>query len=192
MTTAIRVSLAAACFLFMTATIAVSAPPLTAADAERFLDDAQKELSRLGLTVNRASWVANNFITVDTQYLSAQASEALIGAAVRLAKEAARFDAVELPAATRRDLLLLKGGLVSPAPSDPEKTAAVATLAAKRGRVRRGKVLPETRSLRGDPGSRPDLRAQPRSQRAPRHLGGMALDLTAHAPGLPALHYINE
>ena len=53
------------------------------------------------------SWVAENFITHDTQILSAQANEKQIALGVDLAKKAARFDkTADLPYDVRRKLNL--------------------------------------------------------------------------------------
>ena len=99
--------------------------------AEQFVAHAETRLGELALAVNRASWVANTYITVDTQAIAADANEAFIAEAVRLAKEAGRFDGVAVPQELRRKLQLLRTILPAPAPSDPEKTAEVARLAAK-------------------------------------------------------------
>ena len=43
----------------------------SADDAKKFLDDAQVKLNDLGIEAGRASWVQENFITDDTEALSA-------------------------------------------------------------------------------------------------------------------------
>ena len=103
----------------------------TAEEAARFVTDAEKRLAELNIATNRAQWVAANFITDDTQYLAAKENERLISAGVELAKEAARFDAVNLPYDERRKLNLIKLNLTSPGPADPEKTAEMTQLAAE-------------------------------------------------------------
>ena len=104
----------------------------TAGDAGRFVKDAEARLAELNVEQQRAEWVAENFITCDTQSIAAQASEKQINAAVELAKQAARFDA--LPALSydlRRKLDLIKLSLTTPGPSDPSKTAAMTKIAAQ-------------------------------------------------------------
>ena len=48
----------------------------TVAEAQRFMTRAEKELADLSVKANRADWVANNFITDDTEELTAEAQEA--------------------------------------------------------------------------------------------------------------------
>lgn len=103
----------------------------TAEDAARFVDDAEKKLTKLGIESNHAAWVQANFITHDTQVLSSMAAERLLTEAVKFAKEAARFDKLELPYDTRRKLDLLKRSLTAPAPGDPEKTREITQIASR-------------------------------------------------------------
>jgi peptidyl-dipeptidase A len=112
-----------------TAKKTAAAPP-TAAEARQFLDDAQKRLLVLAIDSQRAQWVQSNFITLDTEAIAARTNEALLTASVDLAKQAARYDGVKLPADQRRQMDLLKRTLVLASPSDPKKTAELARLAA--------------------------------------------------------------
>jgi peptidyl-dipeptidase A len=106
--------------------------PPTAAEATRFVEQAEKQLAEVNVEQQRASWVAENFITDDTQILAAQANEKQINLGVDLAKKAARFDIVRnLPYDTRRKLNLIKLALTTPGPSDPKKTAEMAKIAAE-------------------------------------------------------------
>lgn len=104
---------------------------LTAEDARAFLDDAQTRLEEMAEEASHASWLASTYINVDSQYVEALASERYTGLAVELASEAARFDDVELDDETRRQLTMLKQGLVFPAPKDPELTAELAQIGSK-------------------------------------------------------------
>ncbi len=80
----------------------------------------------------RAAWVAENFITHDTQILAAQAHEHQINLGVSLAKDSAKFDGTgELSFDVRRKLDLIKLSLTSPGPADPSKTAELARIAAE-------------------------------------------------------------
>ena len=90
----------------------------TADDAELFLADAEQELLALWIDAGRAAWVQNTYITDDTARMAADAQTSVIGATMRLATEAARFDQVDLPQALRRKLLLLKTSMGVAAPSD--------------------------------------------------------------------------
>ena len=67
----------------------------------------------------RADWVQSTYITTDTQAIAAEASEALIGANTRFAKEAARFKDAQLPPELARKIKLLRLSMPVPAPADP-------------------------------------------------------------------------
>ena len=104
----------------------------TAAEAAKFVDEAEAQLAAINVEQQRAAWVAENFITYDTQVLSAAASEKQINLGVDLAKKAARFDHVKnLSYDVRRKLDLIKLSLTTPGPSDAKKTAELAKIAAE-------------------------------------------------------------
>ncbi|WP_237060016.1 M2 family metallopeptidase [Microbulbifer sediminum] len=104
---------------------------VTAQDAKAFLEEAQQRLAKMAEEGAHASWLAATYINVDSQYTEALASERFTSLAVELANEAARFDDLELDAETRRQLTMLKQGLVLPAPQDPELTAELAQIGSK-------------------------------------------------------------
>src|SRR5687768_12064204 len=95
----------------------------TAAQARRFIDSAETVLATLSVEANRADWVANNFITTDTEELTAEAQEAYAVATQRLALAARRFDKVQLPADVRRRFNLLRLSLAAPPPGNPTEAA---------------------------------------------------------------------
>jgi len=103
----------------------------TAAEAARFVMDAEKQLAELNVETNRADWIQSNFITYDTQLISAAANEKRTNAGVELAKKAARFDRLDLPFDVRRKLNLIKLALTTPGPSDPAKTKEMSRLKSK-------------------------------------------------------------
>ncbi len=72
-----------------------------------------------GSTSSAPSWVQSNFITDDTEALSALANERMIAGTMRLAAEATRFDGLALPPDVARKLKLIKLSIVTPAPADP-------------------------------------------------------------------------
>ncbi len=116
----------------------------TAAEAAAFIDRAEADLLDLLIKAERAAWVQATYITEDTQAISAAAGEQLLGAGVRYAKEAARYDDLELPYDVRRRLELLKTGLTLPAPSDAEKTAELTRITTHlEGLYGTGKYCPE-------------------------------------------------
>jgi peptidyl-dipeptidase A len=122
--------LAAILLAFTIGPSVASAQALTVEEARKLLAEAQKRLLDLSIEAQRAQWVQSNFITYDTEILAAQRNEVLLGVQVDYAKQAARFDSVQLPEDLRRQMNLLKRTLVLPAPSDPAKTAELARLAA--------------------------------------------------------------
>jgi peptidyl-dipeptidase A len=102
----------------------------TAAEARRFIDDADARLLALNDRQQRADWVAANFITGDTETISAEYKEASIAAATALALQARRFDGLDLPAEVARRLRLLKLSLVLPAPNNEAERAELTGIAA--------------------------------------------------------------
>ena len=83
------------------------AGPATAADAERFVLDAEALLRKLDFNYGRAEWVAQNFISDDTEIITAQMGEQRLTAAGDLALKARRYKGLKLPEATARKLKLL-------------------------------------------------------------------------------------
>ncbi len=112
-------------------TSTAEAQSLTAGDAKAFLQDAQARLEKMAEEVSHASWLASTYINMDSQYVEALATERYTALAVELASEAAKFNDLELDPETRRQLTLLKQGLVFPAPKDPELTAELAQIGSK-------------------------------------------------------------
>ena len=103
--------------------------PATAAEADAFIQRAEKELADLSVEVNRAAWVNATYITEDTDALAAKAGAQLTELQVRLATEAARFDKVAgLSFDTRRKLDILKQGIVAPAANVPGAADELSTL----------------------------------------------------------------
>jgi len=114
-----------------TSTKAVTAATATAADAKAFLKDANESLLRLGVGQSRGGWVHQTYITDDTEAIDARASQEYIEAATRLAKDATRFDRVDLPADERRQMNLLKVSLVMAAPSNPSESDELSMIMAR-------------------------------------------------------------
>jgi peptidyl-dipeptidase A len=130
--------------LLLVAGLPAFAAPPTVQDAKRFLDEAEAKLLVLTTEAGHADWVHENFITFDTETLSATADERAIAEGVRLAKGATRFDHLKLPPDMARKMTLLKLGLTLAAPSDPKESAEVTQLAAKLdGVYGKGKYCPD-------------------------------------------------
>ena len=125
--------------------VVLSAAPNTpsVAEARKFLNEAEARLLELTNQAGRAAWVQSNFITDDTEALSAQANERQIGAAVELAKAATRFDKVVLPPDMVRKMKLLKLSLTLAAPSnDKERTEVTRIASSLEGMYGKGKYCP--------------------------------------------------
>ncbi|MFQ5777513.1 MAG: M2 family metallopeptidase [Terriglobia bacterium] len=119
-----------------------AAPTLSAARA--FIEQAEERLLELEIKASRASWVYSNFITEDTERISADAQKDVIAAAMELAAGATRFDGLDLPADLARKLRLLKLALTLPAPRDPAKQAELTEIATSmEGRYGKGRYCPE-------------------------------------------------
>ncbi len=117
--------------------------PATAEEAKKFVEAAEHDLLRLWIDAGRADWVKSTYITDDTEILAAQANEKAISAGVRYAKQATRFDGVEVDAETARKLKLLKLALTVAAPGDPAEAAELTRLgAAMEGMYGKGKYCP--------------------------------------------------
>jgi peptidyl-dipeptidase A len=94
-----------------------SAP--TVQEAEAFMKQAESRLSELSVQVNRASWVEDNFITDDTEALSADAQDQATAVTTELVEQAARFEGLKMPPDLARKFMLLRLSLTAPAPKDP-------------------------------------------------------------------------
>ena len=102
-----------------------SAKP-TVAEAEKFVRDAEARLEKLGNNAQRAEWVAENFITDDTEAMTAQAGEQLLKASGEIALQARRFNGLKLSAATARKLKLMQLTLMLSSDADRERYTRIA------------------------------------------------------------------
>ena len=100
----------------------------TAQEAADFIAKVETDLVGENEYANRVGWVAANFITEDTERLSAKLSAELGARAVARAKEAATFDGVAVDPVTRRKLELLKKGLSLPPPDRPGAAEELANI----------------------------------------------------------------
>lgn len=102
--------------------LAQDAPPAlaapTIADAEAFLAKAERDLFDFSVEGAKVAWINATYITDDTDALAAKYGEIGTEKAVQYALDAAKYQNVAgLPAATKRKLDILRGGLVLPAPT---------------------------------------------------------------------------
>lgn len=126
----------------------LAAPP-SESEAKAFLDDAESRLFEAGVKAQRAAWVEENFITVDTEQIAADAGEQANTLSTELAKKAARFDGLKLPPVMARKMLLLKLASGFPAPNNAKEQKELAlVLASLEGDYGKGKWCPEVGKCR--------------------------------------------
>ncbi|HVM75783.1 MAG TPA: M2 family metallopeptidase [Candidatus Saccharimonadales bacterium] len=140
------------CFITVVVCFLVSAVPAkpqsnpapTPKDAGKFISHAEQDLFDLNLKASRASWVHANFITDDTEQIAADANEIANTAATRYAREAHRFDHVQLVPELARKRLLLELSTGFPAPDDPKAQKELAQIQAwLEGEYGKGKWCPD-------------------------------------------------
>jgi peptidyl-dipeptidase A len=102
----------------------------TVAEAQAFMKKAEDQLQDYGVRASRASWVQENFITDDTEILSAQAQEKLTAVVTQFALDARRFEGLKMPAELARKFMLLKLSLTAPAPNNDAERAELTRIAA--------------------------------------------------------------
>ncbi|TMP77551.1 peptidyl-dipeptidase [Pseudoalteromonas phenolica] len=135
MTTKFKLSLGA---ILVSSTLALSGckssstnTALSEKDAEAFLAQSAQTLVDLNARASRAAWIYANFITEDTASLSADVNREYTDIVVRLANEAAKFDALNLSEDNRRKMDKLKLALTLPAPQNAEKSKQLAGILAQ-------------------------------------------------------------
>ena len=108
-------------------TSAPTSNPPTTAEAELFVQNAEKKLEEAGINAQRAEWVYENFITDDTEAITAQNAEQLLTISGELALQAKRFNGVPVSEASARKLAQMQLTLLL---TDPKERAAYAKIAA--------------------------------------------------------------
>lgn len=100
--------------------VAQNAAAPTKADADAFVQRAEKELADFSVEAGRVAWINNTYINDDTDALAARYGTIGTEMSVKFAKEAAKYQKVPgLSYDTKRKLDILRGGLVLPAPTTP-------------------------------------------------------------------------
>ena len=107
--------------------------PISLADAQDFLDDAETELREFGEYGARIAWVQNNFITYDTNWLLQRMGAQGTEIAVRLAQGTAQFNHLEQPEEIARQMNVLRAGITLPAPNNAEAAARLSELTTRMG-----------------------------------------------------------
>jgi peptidyl-dipeptidase A len=129
--------------LFVTGAWGQAASP-TPEEAKKFIEAAEQQLFDLGVKAQRAAWVQENFITVDTEQIAADLGEQANTAATKYAKAAHRFDHVQLSPELARKRYLLELAAGFPAPDDPKSQKELAQiLSSLDGDYGKGKWCPD-------------------------------------------------
>ncbi|HYO52966.1 M2 family metallopeptidase [Archangium sp.] len=104
----------------------------SAEDARQFATRVNEDLKRLWTRQATAEWIKATYITDDTERNAATVNEEVMGYVNQAIKQAARFKDVQgLDADTSRMLHLLRVSSSLPAPSEAQKRAELAAIAAK-------------------------------------------------------------
>jgi peptidyl-dipeptidase A len=106
-------------------------PQPTIEEAQRFMENVNATILKLGTLENQAGWVAETYIVDDTEALSAHETQVGTDAIGKFAKDATRFDHLTLPPDLRRQFDVLKVSLVIATPADPKESTELTTIAAR-------------------------------------------------------------
>src|SRR5215207_7205074 len=154
---ALLISLSISVTASLTAQSSRPQAPATAAAARAFLTDVDRELLKLINAANRAGWTQSTYITADTETMAAEANEALVNATTKYAKEAARFDKVQVSPAGGRQLYLLRNSQTISAPPDPKEAGELTRLVASmEGAYGSGKFCPGTTTRQAEAAAPPE------------------------------------
>ena len=111
---------------------AAQAAEPSVAEAKAFVTDAEAQLSAYSDRAQRVAWVNATYLTDDTDAMAAEAGAEGTLLQVKLAKAAARFNAVAgLDADTTRKLFLLRQAIVLPAPDTAGAAKELAEIATR-------------------------------------------------------------
>ena len=100
----------------------------TVQSAKEFLEKTEQEIVDINLRYAKTEWINSNFITEDTDWLTAQIGAEYGELSTRLANEAKQFNGLDLPADMLRKLDGLKRGSNFPAPDKPGAAKELATI----------------------------------------------------------------
>jgi peptidyl-dipeptidase A len=115
----------------------------TAAEARKFVETANDRLLELMVDYSLADWSRATNITDDTERIASKANDRVMTANAQLAKEAARFRGLQLPAEIERQLKVLRLSLTIAPPADRKESAELARILAEmEGIYGKGKYCP--------------------------------------------------
>ncbi|WP_066796125.1 M2 family metallopeptidase [Sphingomonas soli] len=142
----------------------------SAAEAQAFIDRAQKEVTEFNLIAQRVSWINATYITDDTDALAAEYGARSTEMSVKYAIEAARYQKAQgLSAEQQRQLTMLRGAITLAAPTRPGAAAELSDIATRIGsQYGKGKG-----TLKGQPVNGSDIEAAMGESRNPDELKEM-------------------
>jgi peptidyl-dipeptidase A len=166
----IGTSLLALAFILAAPAVSQTVAAPTAADAQAFIDRAQKEFTEFNLTAQRVAWINATYIIDDTDALAAEYGAKGTEMSVRFALEAARFQkAPGLSAEQQRQLNMLRSAITLPAPTTPGAAQQLNDIA-----TRLGSAYGKGKGMRaGKPISGSDIEAAMGESRDPAELKDM-------------------
>ncbi len=136
------VSAALACGQQPSAATAPATTP-TVAEAQAFLDRTNAEMLKLQTDASHAEWLAETYINEDSEATGALLNEQNSSRQLALIEQSHRFDKLTLPAALRRQMMLLQVNAPA-APHDPKLLAEETQVAAQlTGMYGKGKFCPD-------------------------------------------------
>jgi peptidyl-dipeptidase A len=106
-------------------------PTPTLAEGAAFVAQLNQDLTAMNREGAAAEWIAETYITPDSELISARAQERALELFSRKFAESRRFDGAPLTPNDARMLKLLRQGVVAPAPDDPAKRAELAAINAR-------------------------------------------------------------
>ena len=114
--------------LFMIVSCASETETVTEQDAKDFLAKVQETAEIEGPVISSAYWISSNFITYDSQIVAADFSKRYTLMGLEQAREAAKFDELDLPPEDRRALNIIKNGFVMPPPLDEDLAGELSSI----------------------------------------------------------------
>jgi peptidyl-dipeptidase A len=106
-----------------------TATPIETAD--QFVQRLNRELLALSIEGSRANWVAETYITDDTQALAAKATDRYLEYFTAAVEQSKRYQGQPMSPQTARAIELLKQQVAAPAPKDPAKREEMTTILAR-------------------------------------------------------------
>lgn len=120
----------------------------TVDEAVAFARRVDGELHRIKATLERTTWVNENFITTDTDLLASAAEEAQMEYLARMIPQAARLERVAAPPDVARQIKLLKFSGTLPAPANAAERGELAQISvAIKNTYNAGKYCPKGKTL---------------------------------------------